>query len=438
METGIVICSRANSSRIPRKAFALVNGIPLLEHLITRLIPTGLKIVIAVPDDELSEFKAVFGHLKVFFFSGYGSDPLLRMWAAADAMQFDTVIRVNHDKVFVQPKDIKRCLEIFSHSTLDYIYSSSFVPGSGFEVISYNSLEAAANKYENVEHVSYAIHEITDRKTDVPMGGGACEHRLLMDYPEDMFVLNRVMKGCGNGCSLENALAWLDAHPDVSMVNRLPKVTVYTCAYNSDAWVKECMDSVATQNGFKDFEYLLIDDASKDFTGDIMKKFSMDYRNVSYHRNERNKGLASSANIALSRSRGKFIIRLDADDYLTGVDVLQMMVARMEIPDAHVDACYPDHFLGTEAKIQKGSVDHHAGGAMFSTKALNHLKFTDGLRGYDSFDLYERAKTQLSIGYFHAPTFFYRQHDASLTKSDPTERAEIKREILTRIHGSET
>ena len=435
MKPGIIICSRLSSSRIPKKAMRLVNGIPLLGHLILRLIPTGLKIVIAVPVEELPEYREEFGILgpNVFFFAGYEKDPLARMNAAAHAMDIDTVIRINHDKVFVQPHDIRRCLDIFSHSTLDYIYSSSFVPGSGFEVIRADALEEASNRYENVEHVSYAIHTVTDRKTDVPMGNAASPHRLLVDYPEDIFVLERVMEACGNDCNLDKAISWLDKNPDVSSINRQPQLTVYTCGYNADAWINECMQSVADQVGFKDIEYILIDDSSQDFTGDLMEKFAMDYRNVHCYRNESNVGLASSSNLALARARGKYILRLDADDYFTHPNVLLDMIWGMGRGGIYYDAVYPDYFLGSLDKVEKGHVFHHAGGAMFATKALNYLKFTDGLRGYDSYDLYERAKTQLKVGYLHMPTFFYRQHHLSLSKSCPVERQKIKEEIDGRI-----
>jgi hypothetical protein len=96
------------------------------------------------------------------------------------------------------------------------------------------------------------------------------------------------------------------------------------------------------------------------------------------------------------------------------------------------DAIYPDHYLGSLTCIEKGNVHHHAGGTIFRTRALNHLKFTDGLRGYEGFDLFERAKTQLKIGYHERPAFFYRQHNASLSKKDPELRRRIKLEIEQR------
>ena len=45
----IIICSRAESSRLPNKALMSIEGMPAIEHMILRLNDTGLPIVIAVP-----------------------------------------------------------------------------------------------------------------------------------------------------------------------------------------------------------------------------------------------------------------------------------------------------------------------------------------------------------------------------------------------------
>lgn len=436
MKAGIVICTRLNSSRVPRKALAPLNGVPVLAHLIHRLIPTGLPIVLAVPPDDLEEYRLVFAdHPQVWFFAGYPTDPLKRMAAAASMLDLDVVVRVNHDKIFVDPRDVWRLLNIFEKSTLDYIYSSTFVPGTGFEVISFKVLAAAAEKFDDVEHISYAVHALTKRKTDVDIGFGKCPHRLLIDYPEDMTVLGSILKELGEQCELDAVLAWLDKNPMISRVNRLPLVTIYTCGFNAEAWVEDAILSVLRQKGMEDFEYILVDDASVDLTGDLMASYKRDYARVSYIRNYNNLGLASSCNVALSRARGKYVMRLDADDYLCGDNVVANMAAAIEA--SAVDILYPDHYLGSMHTVEKGHVHHHAGGAMFSTRALNHLKFTDGLRGFEGYDLFERASQQLRIGYYEKPTFFYRQHEHSMSKSDPAARAEIKKSIDERI-GNES
>ena len=55
-KTGIIICSRTDSTRIPKKVFANVNGTTLIEHLLRRLEKTKLPIVIAVPNGQGDEY----------------------------------------------------------------------------------------------------------------------------------------------------------------------------------------------------------------------------------------------------------------------------------------------------------------------------------------------------------------------------------------------
>lgn len=431
MTAGVIICSRMGSARVPGKPMTLVNGFPLLQHLVERLRPTGLPIVLAIPPDEYPDYVQTFEGVRIFV--GHPQDPLRRMAAAAAAYKFDVVVRVTHDKVFVESSAVTRALDIFNGSVLDYIFSSSFVPGSGFEIIRTKTLSEAALRFENVEHISYAVQAVTGRKTDIEMGRRSCRHRLLVDYPEDVEVIDRVLSALGSGCSLDEALRWLDDHPEVSAINRMPLVSVYTCAYNAGAWIQDAMKSVVTQKGFRDFEYLLVDDASTDSTADHMRQCLHAHRGVQYFRNGENRGLATSSNFALSRARGKYIIRLDADDYFSEEDVVLDMATVMEAGRA-VDALYPDHYLDSD-HVEKGAVHHHAGGAMFATRALNHMRFTDGLRGHDSYDLFERAKEQLRIGYYERPAFFYRQHATSMSKGDAQERARIKEEIDGRLAG---
>lgn len=433
MKPGIIICTRLDSTRIPRKATALVNGVPLLGHLLQRLAPSKIPIVLAMPTEEYPEYVREFGNIwdNVHFFGGFGNDPLERMATAAAQMQFDAVIRITHDKIFVDVSDITRWLDVFEHSNLDYLYSSSFVPGTGFEVIRNSVLQEASYRFSNVEHISYAIHAITDRKTDMDMGCHNSRIRLLVDYPIDLKVIETVLENLGNECSKNQAVQFLNEHPEISCLNELPLLTAYTCAYNAEPWIRRCLQSIITQD-LRGIELIAIDDASTDRTRMVIDE-CLDLMPGSFRGiyNKSNVGLASSCNIALSRAKGKYIVRLDADDFFTRRDVLSELVSDMET--GLFDVIYPDHYLGSMSVIEKGNVNHHAGGAIFSTRALNHLKFTDGLRGYEGYDLFERAKTQLRIGYLNKPTFFYTQHPKSLSKSDPEERRKEKESIDARI-----
>ncbi len=91
----------------------------------------------------------------------------------------------------------------------------------------------------------------------------------------------------------------------------MPAISVLMTVYNGEAYLKEAIESVLAQT-FKDFEFIIVDDASTDMTPDIVQGYK-DPRIV-YLRNKVNLGQTPSLNFGLARCRGKYLARLDADD----------------------------------------------------------------------------------------------------------------------------
>jgi spore coat polysaccharide biosynthesis protein SpsF (cytidylyltransferase family) len=434
LKIGFVICSRADSRRVPRKPLAPLCGATLIEHLIRRCLKTGHPVIVAIPHRDYEDYKFLHDRLKGEKFHlvmGNAQDPLARMNQAAIAQGLDVVIRVCHDKIFVEPVAVNILVEKLVKEGLDYVYSSSFVDGAALEVMTAQALARAESVYHGqaVEHISYAIKATSQKIANVDLSHiWKSNHRLLVDYPEDLKVLKLVLRGLGVDCTLTEAIRFLDARSWITKMNRPPLVTVYTCAYNAEKWITKAMGSVSMQQGFNRMEYILIDDASKDQTAHLMAKFCGVFKNSRWITNEKNMGLASSSNVALSEARGKYIIRLDADDYFTQDNAIQDLL--FEIEKSEADIVYPDNYFGSLNKVQKGSDAHHVGGALFRTRAANHVKFTDGLRGYEGLDFFVRAREQLKISYLERPLFFYRQHPGSMSRVNLEERAALKEKIL--------
>jgi spore coat polysaccharide biosynthesis protein SpsF (cytidylyltransferase family) len=433
MKTGIIITSRAGSSRVPGKTFRKINGVRLIEHLVQRCLATGLPVVVAIPHSDISEYaylRQIFPQVELY--AGEDEDPLARMSLVAEAANFDHVIRVTHDKLFIDPLLVAQAVETYDKKNLDYLFSSQFTPGSGFEIISRPILKLASAKYKNVEYVSYAIKNVTrnlhDFRVPEPYQSGC---RFLLDYPEDLTFMEAVLSANGNSVSLETAIQYVRARPWLMKLNELPTLTIYTCAHNASKWIEKCMGSVAEQEGFRSMEYILVDDFSTDETFMLMAKMAVSFPNVRLIRNPENLGLASASNVALSEARGTYIMRVDADDYLVASDVAQALITEMR--SSGNDAIYPNNYFGSMQKVQNGKEQHHIGGAIFRRSAINHVKFTEMLRGYEGYDFFLRAQDQIRVGYFGRPTFFYRQHRKSLSKSKPSERARIKAEIDARL-----
>ena len=67
---------------------------------------------------------------------------------------------------------------------------------------------------------------------------------------------------------------------------------------------------------FKKFEIIIIDDGSLDKSFEIIKKYITQKKISIRLIRHKNKGLIKSSNIAIRASKGKYIMRLDADDQL--------------------------------------------------------------------------------------------------------------------------
>lgn len=90
-----------------------------------------------------------------------------------------------------------------------------------------------------------------------------------------------------------------------------PFISVVMGCYNNEDTIAESIKSILNQT-FSDFEFIIIDDCSKDNTVKIINSFN-DSRIVLIT-NDVNMGLGYSLNLGLNLSRGKYVARMDADD----------------------------------------------------------------------------------------------------------------------------
>jgi len=91
------------------------------------------------------------------------------------------------------------------------------------------------------------------------------------------------------------------------------EISVIITNYNYEKFVARAIRSVVSQSINKSsYEIIVIDDFSSDNSQNIIGTYSQHINIIS---NPRNLGLAASCNAAIKSAVGKYIIRLDADDY---------------------------------------------------------------------------------------------------------------------------
>lgn len=80
-----------------------------------------------------------------------------------------------------------------------------------------------------------------------------------------------------------------------------PKISVIVPVYNVEKYLCRCIDSILAQT-FTDFELLLIDDGSKDSSGEICEEYAgKDARIRVFHR--QNGGVSTARNLGIPQIR---------------------------------------------------------------------------------------------------------------------------------------
>jgi glycosyltransferase involved in cell wall biosynthesis len=85
-------------------------------------------------------------------------------------------------------------------------------------------------------------------------------------------------------------------------------------AYNAEKYIGEAIESILNQT-YKNFEFIIIDDASTDDTLKIINKYARRDKRIVVIKNKTNLMISKSLNKGIKRAKGKYIVRFDADDW---------------------------------------------------------------------------------------------------------------------------
>lgn len=116
----------------------------------------------------------------------------------------------------------------------------------------------------------------------------------------------------------------------------MPKVSVIVPVYNSEKYLKECLESLVNQT-LHDMQIILIDDGSTDSSGEICKEYEKIYSNFEYHYKV-NGGTASARNVGLKYATGEYIGFVDSDDWIDAC-MFETMYKNAKKSDADILYC---------------------------------------------------------------------------------------------------
>ena len=156
----------------------------------------------------------------------------------------------------------------------------------------------------------------------------------------------------------------------------MPKLSVIVPVYNTEKYLRECIDSILAQT-FTDFELILVDDGSTDGSGAICDEYAgKDPRIRVIH--QQNGGVTQARKTGAAYSRSDYVTYVDSDDWIDQ-DCYSEMMLHIEKYDADIGT-----FAIMEEKEQPVVNRSHIGVGFFSKEKLTNVVYPKMLFDYAS------------------------------------------------------
>jgi SAM-dependent methyltransferase len=209
-----------------------------------------------------------------------------------------------------------------------------------------------------------------------------------------------------------------------------PNVSIVITSYNHAHYLADAINSVESQT-VKPDEIIVVDDGSTDDPAEIVRRFA----DASLVRQD-NLGLAAARNLGLSRSRGRFVGFLDADDRLTPSAIATNLAQFKKNPECafvfgahrHIDK---NGKLQGEVKLRRPGKDAFAsflkenlvgmhGTVLYDRdKLLNAGGFDTSLRACEDYDVYLRMSRMHPVACVPEYLADYRHHTNNMSRNNP-------------------
>lgn len=161
-------------------------------------------------------------------------------------------------------------------------------------------------------------------------------------------------------------------------------ISVIVPVYNVEKYLHRCIDSILAQT-YSDFELLLIDDGSKDSSGEICDEYTQKDTRVRVFHKE-NGGVSSARNMGLENAKGEYVTFCDSDDYV-GEDWLD---SYREVMHANVDLAIQGYYIIDKEKKIKKKLSQSIGYAVEEKRKLIATLMSQGVYGYLWVKLFKR------------------------------------------------
>ena len=217
----------------------------------------------------------------------------------------------------------------------------------------------------------------------------------------------------------------------------MPVLSIIVPVYQVENYLHKCVDSILAQT-FTDFELILVDDGSKDRSGQICDEYAeMDERVKVIHKE--NSGPSDTRNRGIEQAAGNYFMFVDSDDYIapTMVECLYQSILKENADIAACNFLYSfeddrnqDFSTNIQWEVVSGAEifynrknDRSCGywtvvwNKLYKSKVFGKLRFRAGKYYEDEFwanDIYQMDIKMVTIP---ECLYYYRQHGNNSMKT---------------------
>lgn len=189
--------------------------------------------------------------------------------------------------------------------------------------------------------------------------------------------------------------------------------------YNYSKFLRRCLRSCLSQNIGENYEVILVDDKSSDNSLEIANEFKK-LKNFRIISNKKNIGVARAANKAIKSSKGKYFVRVDADDFISKFFLQQLVFFIEHRNDIFGVACDYTLIDKNEKKLKRVSAKESpiSCGILYNTKKfLEAGGYNKKYRHREEEEIRVRLGKKYFLEHINISLYRYRMHRENKTKS---------------------
>lgn len=175
-------------------------------------------------------------------------------------------------------------------------------------------------------------------------------------------------------------------------------LSIITINYNNATGLQKTMESVLRQTS-KDFEYIIIDGASKDDSLNVIQNYKISNSQIFNYISEPDSGIYNAMNKGIKKAKGNYIQFLNSGDWLVDEFVVENMMTELQAFNLKAKEKNEDIdiFVGKkisvreDGKIRKEQNSHYVGLITFYGSTIQHTSAYINRSLFDKYGLYDET-----------------------------------------------